>query len=192
MINAAYSDRSLIIDILTDSFDENKSVNYVVKQDRKRKERIRKLMTYSFDVSHRFGEVYLSDDKCACALIVFPDKKKMTLKSILWDAKLAFTCIGSLSGIFKVLNRESKIKATHPSVPIIHLWFIGVKKENQNKGAGSKLLKEIIEESTKMKRGIFLETSTLKNIPWYKKFEFEVYQEIDLGYKLFLIKHSPR
>lgn len=192
MIKASYSDKPLVVDILSDSFDANKSVNYVVKQEKlnsKRKERIRKLMEYSFDVCYLFGEIYLSEDKKACALILLPDKKKTTFKSILLDAKLALSCIG-LSRIFKVLERESKIKSHHPKTPIYYLWFIGVNPNDQNKGVGSALLKEVIKESTLHKRTIYLETSTLKNIPWYQKFGFEVFKELDLSYKLFLIKRD--
>ena len=40
MKNADYKDKSLIIDILTKSFDTNQSVNYIAKQDEKRLKRI--------------------------------------------------------------------------------------------------------------------------------------------------------
>ena len=62
MIKAAYSDKNLVVDILTDSFETNQSVNYIVKQDKKRVNRIRSLMDYSFEVCYSFGEVFLSDN----------------------------------------------------------------------------------------------------------------------------------
>src|SRR5688572_10526326 len=97
MIKADYKDRELIVNILTSSFDDNKSVNYIIKQDSKRTRRLRKLMEYSFDVCYLFGEVFLTDDKKACALIVLPDKKKATLKSIMLDLKLIVSCVGLLN-----------------------------------------------------------------------------------------------
>lgn len=102
MRKAEYSGKNLIIDILTDSFETNQSVNCIVKQDKKRVNRIRSLMDYSFEVCYSYGEVYLSDDKKACALILFPDKKKTTLKSILLDVKLILSCV-CLSNIRKAL-----------------------------------------------------------------------------------------
>ncbi|MCR6720278.1 MAG: hypothetical protein NVV59_08255 [Chitinophagaceae bacterium] len=92
MIRAKYQDKDCIVNILAHSFDDNKSVNYIVKQDGKRSQRLRKLMEYSFDVCYLFGDVFISEDRKGCALIVFPDKKKTALKSILLDAKLAFSC----------------------------------------------------------------------------------------------------
>jgi len=187
MRKAEYSDKNLIVDILTDSFETNQSVNYIVKQDKKRLKRIRSLMDYSFEICYSFGEVFLSQDKSACALILFPDKKKTTLKSILLDIKLILSCIG-LSNIKKALNRESKIKAIQPKELMYYLWFIGVDPKHQNKGMGTELLDEIIKDSNLMERPIYLETSTLMNLPWYRKFGFDIYNELDLSYKLFFLR----
>ena len=109
MIRAEYRDKGRIVDILTRSFDDNKSVNYIIKQDKTRVQRIKNLMDYSFEVCYMSGEVFLSEDKNACALIVLPDKKKTNLKSILLDVKLITACIGS-SNVKKAMARESKIK----------------------------------------------------------------------------------
>nr|WP_294897567.1 hypothetical protein [uncultured Pedobacter sp.] len=64
------------------AFDENLSVNYIVKKDKHRVERIKVLMDYSFDMCRRYGEVYLSEDENACALVLFPDLKKDNLWTI--------------------------------------------------------------------------------------------------------------
>lgn len=189
MINAEYGDKSLIVDILTNSFDANLSVNYIVQQDKKRLKRIQALMDYSFEVCYGFGKVCLSDDRRACALILFPDQKRTSLKSILLDARLILSCVG-IGNIMKAISRESKIKNLQPKELMYYLWFIGVDPGYQHTGTGTKLLNEIIEDSSRQKRPIFLETSTLKNIPWYKKFGFNTYNELDLGYKLFFLKRE--
>ncbi len=187
MIRAKYTDKSLIVSILVDSFDDNKSVNYIIKQDGKRDLRLRKLMEYSFDVCYLLGDVFLTDNKKGCALIVLPDKKKTNLRSILLDATLAISCVG-LSNIKKALDRESKIKKLHPKELMYYLWFIGVDPAEQNKGIGSGLLRDVIKEGISKGRSIYLETSTSKNIPWYEKFGFTIYNELDLGYHLFFMK----
>lgn len=187
MMTAQYQDKELAVDILSKSFDDNKSVNYIVKQDDKRKERIRRLMEYSFEVCYSFGKVFLSDDREGCALIVLPDTKKTTPKSILWDLGLIVSCTG-LANISKTMAREKKIKDLQPKGALYYLWFIGVAADHQNKGIGSVLLNEIMEDARRMKRTICLETSTQKNLPWYQKNGFTIYNELDLGYKLFLLK----
>ncbi len=71
-----------------------------------------------------------------------------------------------------------------------YLWYIGVEPTEQNKGIGGNLLSEVIENATSMDRKFFLETSTLQNIPWYKKFGFKIYHEMDLGYRLYFMKRE--
>lgn len=187
MKKAQRSDKNLVIDILAKSFDTNQSVNYIVKQDNKRVQRVRSLMDYSFEVCYLFGNVFLSDDKKACALITYPDKKKTTLKSILLDITLILSAVG-VKNIKKTLAREAMINKLHPKEPMYYLWFIGVEPEHQNQGIGSILLDDIIEDSEHKQRPIYLETSTIKNLPWYKKFGFHIYNELDLSYKLFFLK----
>jgi ribosomal protein S18 acetylase RimI-like enzyme len=189
MLKAEYKDKPLVVNILAKSFNDNKSVNYIIQQDKTREQRLIKLMEYSFDYCSLFGEVYLSEDKKACALLVLPDKKQSSLKSILLDAKLALSCIG-LFNLKKALDRESKIKHLHPKSLMYYLWFIGVHPGDQHKGLGSSLLHDLIARGEQLKRPIYLETSTLENIPWYKKFGFKIYEELDIGYKLFFLKRE--
>jgi GNAT superfamily N-acetyltransferase len=187
MQRATYNDKNLVVNILTKSFDDNKSVNYIVNQDAKRVQRIRRLMDYSYDQCELFGDIFLSEDKTGCALIIKPDMKRTTLRSILLDIQFVVRCLG-LGNVKKAMQRESKIKKVHPDGLLYYLWFIGVDPISQNKGVGSKLMNEIIAEGTKQNRTICLETSTLKNIPWYEKFGFTIYNQFDFGYRLFCLK----
>ncbi len=191
MKKAEKNDKPLVIEILTKSFNSNSSVNYIIKQDSKREKRIRALMDYSFEVCSAFGDVFLSDDKKACALIVYPDKKKTTLRSILLDIKLIFQAVG-LGNISKTLKREKLITTIQPKVPMSYLWFIGVDPLTQGRGIGSKMLQEIIDYSNSNNRPIYLETSTVKNLPWYEKFGFEVYNEKELTYHLYFFKRDVK
>ena len=187
MIRAVYSDKHLVVEILTKSFSTNKSVNYIVKQDDKRQKRVAALMDYSFDMCFYYGEVFLSDNRKACALVLYPDKKRTTLRTILWDAKLIFSCVGA-GGINRTLDREAKVKSFHPKEPFYYLWFIGVDPDYQRKGIGSSLLAEILRHSELQKRDVYLETSVLENLPWYQQFGFEIFNELEFTYKLYLLR----
>lgn len=187
MKRAENSDRDAIIHILVDSFRDNKSVQYIIHPHDKKELRLKRLMEYAYDVCKLFGDVFITDDKSGCALIVKPDKKKISLKSMLLDAKFVIHCLG-LSNAKKAMNREAKIKAHHPDGLLYYLWFIGVDPGKQSQGIGSSLLKEVISEGRKDNRIICMETSTLKNISWYQSFGFTIYQKLDFGYELFCLK----
>ncbi|SDW51203.1 Acetyltransferase (GNAT) family protein [Hydrobacter penzbergensis] len=187
MKNAKRNDKALVVEILAKSFESNQSVNYILRQGKKREQRIRALMDYSFEVCYLFGEVFLSNDNKACALVVYSDKKKTTLKSVLLDLKLIFQCVG-FSNVSKTLKREKLINSAHPKIPFCYLWFIGVASDEQGKGIGSKLLQSILDYSDQQNRPVYLETSTLRNLPWYNKFGFECYHEEELSYHLYFFK----
>src|ERR1700733_5838807 len=187
MIKAKYEDKALIVNILANAFKENQSVNFIVRQDKYRLRRINALMEYSFEVCYRFGEVWLSDDRKACALVLLPHLKRTSLASVWLDIKLIFRAIG-IQGISKTMKRETQVKKLQPTEKIVYLWFIGVAPLYQHKGIGGNLLKDITSAADDKKLIVCLETSVLENLPWYERFGFEIYNQLELDYALFFLK----
>ena len=190
MKTATINEKQIVVNLLTWSFSDNQSVNYIIREDENKNTRIRALMDYSYEVCKEFGEVWLSDDAKACALVLYPQRKRTTIKSIWLDLKLIFQAIG-LENIQKAFGRESKIKKQQPKINMMYLWFIGVDPEHQHLGIGSSLLKEVLEKAGNENLPTYLETSTLINLPWYEKYGFEIYNRLELGYTLFFLKHEP-
>ena len=179
-----HRDKSLVVNILSKSFDSNQSINYIVKNDKRRTDRIEYLMEYCFEICLMKGKIFLSDDSKACALLLFPEKKTALFKNLILDISLAINVVG-ISRIGKILRREKRIKENQPIGKFFYLWFIGVLPEEQGKGIGGKLLHEIIQYYQKERRQFYLETSNLQNLPWYRGFGFDIVNEIDIGYKLY-------
>lgn len=75
MIEATSSDKNRVIEILTFAFRSNASVSFIAGNSSDRLMRICDLMDYAFEVCFRYGKVVLSEDRNACALVLFPDKK---------------------------------------------------------------------------------------------------------------------
>ena len=71
MIRATIEDKDLMISILSKAFMEEKSVNYMIWHDKSREKRVRALVSYSIDVCNMFGELWLADNRQACALILY-------------------------------------------------------------------------------------------------------------------------
>jgi hypothetical protein len=176
--------KNQIIEILCESFDENQSVNFVIKQDSKRVKRIKILMEYSLYKGIILGEIYYDEKNQACAIILDKNKSKTTIKSIIWDIQLLFQCIG-IKNIIKVLKREKEQKKLQPKNPFLHLWYLGVSVKNQGLGIGSNLIQEIIKDADVKRLPIFLETSTKRNFPFYEKNGFTHLNTLhSLGYEL--------
>lgn len=177
-----------LVDILTQAFANNRSVNFVVKQDQKRLLRIRRLMQYALATCQDFGAVWQSEDHKACALTILPDQKRITVNSVMRDIQLATSTTG-LTNVPRTLAREARIQSCHPATPFCHLWFIAVEQESQGQGIGSTLLKNVVKHYQTQYRPIYLETSTLRNLPWYKKQGFQQYNQLDFSFPLYLFRH---
>lgn len=190
MIQANLSHRQQMIDILATAFAENKSVNYLLKDDRRKHARVRALMAYSFDVCYTFGELWLSADRQACALLLLPERRKTSLKTLIWDLQLVMRSIG-LAGVQRAQQRESRIKKHHPETAYAYLWFVATAPGQQGQGVGTSLMKEILARYDSYQLPLYLETSTLRNLPWYKKLGFEVYKELDFSFPLFMLRREP-
>lgn len=190
MRRATAADKMIIIDLLAASFDANKSVNFLVREGTRRKQMMHALMDYAFETCRLFGQVWLSDDQRACALLIFPDTRKTSFRSVLLDLQLIRRCIG-WGRVRKVMAREAAIKAIHPPGLKAYLWFIGVAPAAQHKGLGSQLMQELLSEPSLRGRRVCLETSTEANLPWYARFGFERYHEFDWGYRLYCLKREP-
>lgn len=187
MFIASSDDKELIVDILSQSIGEEKCINYNIPQDKKRAERIRYLIDYSFEVSRQFGEVYISDDRKACAIVLYPQQKKGMFSTFWLDVKLVIRTLG-ISGTLKSLKSGARAQKNWPAENIAYLWYIGVYPNDQHQGIGSKLLKQIVTEADKDSYVVCLETSTRKNLSWYERFGFQIYHQIELEFSLFFLK----
>lgn len=187
MRKAKRSDKERIVELLRLSFINNLSVGFLVGLANGRDSRIRRLMEYAFAVCYRFGEVLITEDRSACALLLYPDAKQFSLYALWLDVKLMFGIIG-FSRLSKVLRREKMIKVQHPKGPFCYLWFIGVAPAVQGNGIGSCLMDALLAKMDAQDLPVYLETSVESNIGFYERFGFEVFHQIDLGYSLFFLR----
>ncbi|RQP15835.1 MAG: hypothetical protein EAS52_13715 [Parapedobacter sp.] len=102
---ATYEDKPLLVDVLSRAFENNGSVRYVVGYGDGQMNRIRALMEYSVEVCFRYGNIYIDRNRTACALVLYPLRRRASLQSIALDVQLVFRAIGWLN-IRRVLRRE--------------------------------------------------------------------------------------
>ncbi|CAL2093426.1 GNAT family N-acetyltransferase [Tenacibaculum sp. 190524A02b] len=191
MLKATVSDKNQIVTILCDAFEGitiPNSINFVIKQDQYRKKRLKVLMEYLVDTTFLFGDIYLSASKNTCLLIQYPHLKKTTFKTILFDLRLAFKCIG-IFRIFKVLKREIVLNKCHIKEPHIHPIIMATKNNNKGKGSGYRLIKQVLEKYQSNKLPIIIETTTLENIKLYEHFGFSIFKKTNqFDYPLYFLR----
>ena len=188
---ASLADKNLVAEILVSAFlslKERSSVNLVVKQDKKRTQRMRALMEYLFEKAISFGEIYISDNDKACILLLFPHTEKITSKTILLNIQLAFKCIG-IERVFNVLKRQRITKRNYPKEKYIIPLIMGVNNNCKGNGTAARLMIEVKNYYKNNKLPVIVDAASIKNVNLYKKFGFNVFKdEKSLGFPLYFLR----
>lgn len=191
MRKATSIDKKLVSEILVSAFsplEENNSINLVVKQDKKRIERMHLLMEYLFEKAIRFGEVYISDNNKACILLKFPHQEKITFNSIFQDVQLAFKCIG-IERVFKVLKRQQIASKHYPKENHIRPAIMGVKKEFKGDGTAVRLMLSVKNKFKNNKLPVIIDAASEHNAKMYQKFGFKIIKkEENLGFTIYFLR----
>lgn len=174
MIKATKKDKNLVIDILSDAFEFNPSVNWIVGNRKGKAKRLKLLIEYSFQKCLRDGTVLISNDKTGAAMYFTSTKPVFSIKELFWHLILAFKVIG-IGRLHEILTRESFIKKHKLQIPHLYFWFLGVKKNNRNGKAARELSQYIFKEAKQLQLPILVETSEAKNILSYQKMGFKTY-----------------
>ncbi len=164
-----------ITQIITEAFEANPSVNWVVKNDHKKEQRIRALAEYSFDTAFRRNGVFVSDNLEGVALCYKYNFRKESLADYYAQLKLLFKSIG-VTRVFEVLNRQAYISKHRPKDGyFLYFWFFGVSNKGRGSHAAKQLKDEIFNLSKETNLPIYLETSVEKNKKVYERYGFDTY-----------------
>lgn len=174
MIKARKDDKTTVLNIIEESFKDNNSVNWVVKNDHRKDQRLRALAEYAFDMGYAKQGVYLSEDKEAVAICFKESIKVNPLKRIYFQLKLFFQAI-SVKNIGEVLRRQKYLKSVKPKSDYMYFWFFAASDKGKGQGGPYSLQKGIYELSEKNQLPIYLETTIRKNKVVYERFGFEIY-----------------
>ena len=174
MIKATYSDKARVVDILSQSFVESKSIEQAVKQGPKRLQRIRNLMEYSFEVCWHWGEVYLSDNGRGAVLVLPSHNKGVSLKALWLDLKVVIQAIG-VKRVIQVMKKERYLKKMRFQTPYLYVWSMAVIPGFRGQGAFMDLKEGIFQMADERNVPVYVETSGERQKKVYVRFGFEVY-----------------
>ena len=80
-----------------------------------------------------------------------------------------------LSRVGRLLAVQNALERRHPKrPPHAYLWFLGVRRDAQGHGVGSRLLRIACERLDAQKLPAYLETQTERNVGLYRRHGFEV------------------
>lgn len=191
MIRAVVEDKDLVVSILVEAFMpliEDNSINFIVRKDERRLERMHHLMGFLFDKAMRTGEVFLSDNRASCLLVSYARNDKFSFAKLLSTLKLAFQCIG-IERVKEVLRRQKIVQRNYPSGDYIRPMIFAVKNEYKGTVTAAKLIMQVFKEFNNNKLPVIVDTASEDHVKLYQKFGLKIYnKEQELGFPIYLLR----
>ena len=191
MRSATAKDKELVSHILFNAFKnltKENSINYVVKQDKRRHERLKILMNFLFEKSMNCGEIWISNDERACLLLNHSQQNKVSLKLILLELHLALACIG-ITRVSKVLKRQRLLKKHLPNEKHIVPVILGSINKNNPRRSAAYLMMQVQKKYLRNQLPVIVNAAATKNVELYQKFGFKVIdKDLSLGFPIYFLR----
>lgn len=123
-----------------------------------------------------FGIV--TDNEMAGALWLLP---RISKQIPLWNSlDIAASMIrhGGFGSLIRGLKVDASLAKHKPKTPHYYLFAIGALPEGQGKGYGGRLMEAALKTVDEAQAPAYLESSTLNNVPFYRRYGFKVIEEL--------------
>jgi GNAT superfamily N-acetyltransferase len=138
------------------------------------------------------GATYVSDPVRGAAIWQAPSPTPPAAWAQIRIALRLAWMLGRSTGRAIALNEV--MEANHYSEPHWYLAILGVEPESQGQGLGAKLIQPILDRCDSDRVDAYLESSKESNIPFYRRFGFELTGELQVpdGPTLWPMLRKPR
>lgn len=173
MRKAGMADMDMVVEIISDTFESNPGVNWLVKKKGDRKQKIRRLASYAFLKSFMREGAFISSNEKGVALCYMFNYRVFSIREVYYQLRFALFSINPRH-ILKVLRRESYRTSQRPaSGDYLYFWFLGVLPGGDR--AVFELRDEIFELARKKNLPIYLETAMERTMLAYERYGFKTY-----------------
>lgn len=124
------------------------------------------------------GETYTTEDRVGAALWTPPGKWKLGFADNLRLLPRMAASFGR--NLPRVMRSLGHMEAKHPHEPHYYLFIVGVEPGSQGNGAGSTLVRPVLERCDAEKAPAYLEATSPRNLALYARNGFEVVEEMRL------------
>ena len=181
MKKAIKSDRDKVVKIISESFDGNPHINFIIKNDRKRNKRMNAMAQYAFNIGIRRDGIYLTDDEQGVAIVFRRSQFKKSLYEYWLQLCLVFKAFTVLRSS-KILKLESLVERNRETGgDYLYIWFLGVRDNTLGTNDARELMKYIFKMSQVLSLPLYSETTVKRNNKVYKRFGFEDYNILKTG-----------
>ena len=178
--HAVRSDLDDLDAALADAFADDPMMHWIYPNEETRSAHLREFMRGGLDIGFPHGHVYAAGANEGAAIWSPPDI------DLFDDATITnfFTMLGEQIGARaeEVGTGLMQINEHHPhDEPHFYLFVLGTTRRKQSKGIGSSLMREILDKCDRQGLGAYLESSNIRNVPFYERHGFRVTAEVTLS-----------
>jgi ribosomal protein S18 acetylase RimI-like enzyme len=165
---------------LEDAFFDDPMVHWIYPEAESRPEYARAFMRVGLEIGFPHGHTYSTGANEGAAVWAPPDIELFDDSTITQMFAMLDEQIGARSE--EVGNGLLQLTEHHPhDEPHFYLFLLGTKRAKQGSGFGSKLMREVLDRCDRQGLGAYLESSNIRNVPFYERHGFKVTAEVTLS-----------
>jgi len=170
------SDRELIIEMVTEAFEQNpRAMAMIKKKDPVRS--IRLMAEYAHQLIEKFDGIYLSKDKSTVLFYYTKKEYRRSLVDYLKYAKMFMKAIRP-SQLIPTLKREKYIASLRPDYDdYIYVWILASDQSKTSIRGLADINQHLYELSERLQLPVLIETTIEKLLRLYKYVGFEPYHK---------------
>jgi len=175
--HAVRADLDPLAGVLADAFADDPMMSWIYPDPGTRPAHLPAFMRATLDIGFPHGHVYTSGANRSAAIWAPPDVE-------MFDDQAATTLFGLLGEQLGARAKEVgtglvSIGEHHPHhAPHFYLFVLGTARAFQGTGIGSRILHEILDRCDRQGLGAYLESSNIRNVPFYERHGFRVLTEV--------------
>ena len=178
---AVKRDSEAIKRLVKEAFRDDPLMSWFLLRDHRRERALETF--YDFTVNTYclpHGLTWVTDDVSGVALWTPPGKWDMPPTMLPAMIGVVVRSFG-VRDMFHKFGERRKIDSCHPRRPHYYLAGLAVREDLRGRGAGSELLRPVLERSDREGVGCYLEASLERNLAFYRKHGFKVARQLAIG-----------
>lgn len=164
---------------LADAFADDPMMHWIYRDPATRPQQAQEFMRAGLDIGFPHGHVYATGANMGCAVWSPPDVDLFDDAAV----TMFFSLLGEQLGprAEEVGTKLMEVSEKHPhDEPHFYLFILGTARARQSGGLGSNMMREVLDRCDRQGLGAYLESSNVRNVPFYERHGFRVLGEVPL------------
>ncbi len=181
--SATSSDRAKLADALASAFSQDPLFTWMAGAgpNKPLEPKLRVLFDtfLKFDLEREQHLVFADENDLGVAIWKAPNKWKMPTGDMLRALPSMLRAFGTKAP--RMIGAISAIEKVHPKEEHYYLEALGTRQDMQSKGVGSAVIRHMLDRCDAEGMPAYLESSNVRNVPFYARHGFEATGEIPVG-----------